>query len=95
MKELEYLIDKAKAAGAEQADIMHLERNSVDLTYRQGEMENLDRSENSEVGLRVMIGKRQAVTSTSDFSKDSLDKLVERVIDMVKVVPEDPYIGLA
>lgn len=95
MKELEYLIDKAKLAGAEQADIMHLERKAVDLSYRQGKMENLDRSENSEVGLRVMIGKRQAVTSTSDYSKDSLDKLVERVIDMVKVVPEDPYIGLA
>ncbi len=95
MKELEYLIDKAKAAGAEQADIMHLERNCVDLTYRQGKMENLARSENSEVGLRVMIGKRQAVTSTSDFSKESLDKLVERVTDMVRVVPEDPNIGLA
>lgn len=95
MKKLEFLIDKAKAAGAEQADIMYLNRNSVDLSYRQGQLENLARSENSEVGLRVMIGKRQAVTSTSDFSKESLDKLVERVIDMVKVVPEDPYIGLA
>ena len=48
MKELEYLIDKAKVAGAEQADIMHLERKAVDLSYRQGKMENLDRSENSE-----------------------------------------------
>lgn len=95
MSELEYLIDRAKTAGAEEVDTIQLDGASVSLSYRQGEVENMGRSEEAEVGLRVIVGKRQAVTSTSDLSKSSLDKLVERAMDMVKVVPEDPFIGLA
>lgn len=95
MRELEFLIDKAKVAGADQVDAIQLESTSMSVAYRQGDLETMDRAEGSEIGLRVLVGQRQAVTSTSDMSKESLQKLVERAMDMVKVVPEDPYIGLA
>src|SRR5690606_7718437 len=51
--------------------------------------------ENQDLGLRVLIGKRQAIVSSTDLSPATLDILVERAIDMARVAPEDPWCGLA
>ncbi len=92
---LDDLIAKAKAAGAETADAVHFSSTGLAHAQRLGAPERLERDESQEVGLRVMIGKRQAIVSSTDLSRDSLDALVERSLAMAKVVPEDPYCGLA
>ena len=55
----------------------------------------MERSESTDLGLRVFIGKRQAVVSSSDLSANALTGLVDRAVAMARVVPEDPYCGLA
>ncbi|NQU61034.1 MAG: TldD/PmbA family protein [Rhodospirillales bacterium] len=92
---LDGLIGKAMSAGAEAADAVFVEGVSLSLAYRLGERENLSRSEGADLGLRVLIGKRQAIVSSSDTSSDALDELVERAVAMARVVPEDPFCGLA
>jgi PmbA protein len=57
--------------------------------------ERLERSESNDLGLRVLVGKKQAIVSSSDRSKAALDELVERAVAMARAVPEDPYCGLA
>ncbi|MGF1639857.1 MAG: TldD/PmbA family protein, partial [Rhodospirillales bacterium] len=57
--------------------------------------ERLERSESTDVGLRVLIGLRQAVVSSSDLSADGLRGMVERAVAMARAVPGDPYCGLA
>ena len=57
-------------------------------------MENADRAEGTEVGLRVLVSKRQAIVSSSDISEDTSAGMVERAI-AAKDVPEDKYAGLA
>ncbi|MBN8980127.1 MAG: TldD/PmbA family protein, partial [Rhizobiales bacterium] len=54
-----------------------------------------ERSEGDDVGLRVFVGKRQAVVSTSDVSGDNVARLAERAVAMAKVAPDDEFIGLA
>ena len=56
---------------------------------------NLERSEGDDVGLRVLVGQRQAVVSTNDMSGDGIAKLAERAVAMARVAPDDKYVGLA
>jgi len=89
------LVAAAKTAGADAADAIYVEGISVSTACRKGKPESLSRSEGYDLGLRVLIGKRQAIVSSSDLSKAALDDLVSRAVAMAKVVPEDPYCGLA
>jgi PmbA protein len=68
---------------------------SVSVTYRLGKLEQLERAEGGDIGLRVLIGKRQAIVSSADRSREALAELVERAVAMAKTVPEDPFCGLA
>jgi len=92
---LQDLIGRAKKAGADAADALMVESLSFGASFRLGKIEDIERSETQDLGLRVMLGKRQAVVSTTDTSAKALDPLIERVVAMAKVAPEDPYCGLA
>lgn len=89
------LVEKAVKAGADAADAIYVEGTSLSMACRKGEPEMLSRSEGYDLGLRVFIGRRQAMVSSSDFSTEALDELVDRAVAMARVVPEDPFCGLA
>jgi len=89
------LITDAKKAGAEAADALVVDGTSVSVSYRLGKLEQLERSEGGDIGLRVLIGKRQAVVSSADRSRTALKELVERAVAMARTVPEDPFCGIA
>lgn len=89
------LVAKAQKKGAESCDAILVKGRSLSYSQRLGEPENIERAEGQDLGLRVLIGKKQAIVSSSDFKADALDELVERVVSMAKAVPEDPFCGLA
>lgn len=89
------LVAKAKRAGADGADALFVEGVSVSHARRLGKLEKLERAEGHDLGLRVFVGKRQAVVSSNDRSAKALEGLVERAIAMAKAGLEDPYCGLA
>ena len=89
------LIADARKSGADAADALVVDGTSVSVTSRLGKLEQLERSEGGDIGLRVLIGKRQAIVSSADRSKDALKELVERAVAMARTVPEDPYCGIA
>src|SRR6202012_2656720 len=60
-----------------------------------GRVEESERSEGDDVGLRVLVGQRQAVVSTNDVSGDGVAQLAERAVAMARVAPDDKYVGLA
>lgn len=92
---LQDLIGKAVAAGADAADAVLISGASLSVARRLGKPEHLERSEEADVGLRVFIGRRQAIVSSSDLSDAGLAQLPERAVAMARSVPEDPYCGLA
>jgi len=92
---LQNLLAKAKRLGAEAADAVVFGSVSSSVSYRLGKLEEVERSESSDLGLRVFIGKRQAAVSSTDFSERTLDQLAERAVAMARTTPEDPYCGLA
>jgi len=92
---LDTVLSKAKSAGADAADAVIGTSISLSLGERLGAKEKLERAESQDLGLRVFVGKRQAIVSTSDFTKTSLAELTDRAVAMAKAVPEDPFCGLA
>jgi len=92
---LEDTIRRATKAGADAADALAYDSQSLSVARRLDKPERLERSESRDLGLRVFVGKRQAMVSTSERTPEALAELVERAIAMARVVPEDPYCGLA
>jgi len=89
------LLARALAKGADSADAVYARSDSVSHAQRMGQVEKLERSESRDLGLRVFVGKKQAVVSSSDIASETLDTMVDRAIAMARTVPEDPYCGLA
>src|SRR6266571_7953698 len=92
---LQDLVARAKKAGADAADAVLFEGVSLSHARRLGKTEKLERSESQDLGLRVLVGKQQAIVSSSDRSPKMLAELVERTLAMARAVPEDPFCGLA
>ena len=89
------LVDAARRAGADAADAVAVRGVSQGVEVRDGRVEESERSEGDDVGLRVFVGKRQAVVSTNDVSGDGIARLAERAVAMARVAPDDAYVGLA
>ncbi|PKQ07425.1 MAG: modulator protein, partial [Alphaproteobacteria bacterium HGW-Alphaproteobacteria-11] len=89
------LVDRALKAGADAAEAVAMEGASLGVSWRLGKLEDVERSEGCDVGLRVFVGKRQANVSTTDLSETSLAPMIERAVAMARGAPEDPYCGLA
>jgi len=89
------LVAAARRAGADAADAMAVEGKSLSVGWRLGALESLQRAEGQDIGLRVFIGRRSAIVSSSDQSPAALAELVERSLAMAREVPEDSYAGLA
>ncbi len=89
------LIASALKAGADAAEAVTAERQSLSISVRAGALEEVEREEGRDLGLRVFVGQRQATVSGSDLSAEARAKLVERAVAMARLAPEDPYAGLA
>src|SRR5436305_9598984 len=86
---------KALNAVSDAADAVLVEGTSHSHARRLGKTEKLERSEGQDLGLRVLVGKQQAIVSSSDRSPKMLAELVERTVAMARAVPKDPFCGLA
>ena len=89
------LISQAKKAGADAADAIYVCDAATQVQMRLGNLEDVERSEGEEIGLRVFVGKRSATVSSSDMDPVILSALVGRALDMAREAPEDQYAGLA
>ena len=92
---LDDLIKLALASGADAADALLVDSASLSVGRRMRKAEKLERSESIDFGLRVFVGKRQATVASTDLKPETLRGLVERAIDMARVVPEDEFAGIA
>lgn len=89
------VVKAALRAGADAAEAVLAERGALSVSVRLGALEEVEREESRDLGLRVFRGRRQATVSTSNLGADALSRLVERVIAMADLAPEDPYADLA
>src|SRR5919199_457595 len=91
----ERLVAAARRAGADAADAVALRSVSLGVEVRDGHVEETERAESDDLGLRVLVGRRQAVVSTNDVKGDGVDALAQRAVAMARAAPDDPFAGLA
>jgi PmbA protein len=89
------LLDAARKAGADAADALVVQGTSVSIEVRAGALEQAERAEGMDLGLRVLVGQRQALVSASDARPETMAAMAERAVAMAKEAPEDPNVGLA
>src|ERR1700685_163807 len=94
-KILDAVIAAAKRHGADAADALFVENISSSVSYRLGKLEDVERSESADLGLRVFVGQKVAFVSSSDFSADAIAALPGRALAMARLAPEDKFAGLA
>ena len=92
---LEDLIRAAKRAGADAADALIVESIASSVSYRMGELEDVERAESADLGLRVFVGQRVSFVSSTDLTKGALDELPQRAVAMARLAPEDKFAMLA
>jgi PmbA protein len=88
------VVAKALKAGATDAEAVVYEGDEFSALVRLGQVETLKESGSRAVGLRVFIGQRTASTSSSDFSGESIGRLVDGAVTLAKITSEDPFAGL-
>ena len=89
------IIDLAMSLGADSADAVVGESASLNVSCRLGQLEDTERSESRELGLRAIIGQQQAFVSGTAVDAEALQRLAERAVEMAKATPADRYCGLA
>ena len=90
----DHLLRRARALGADAADVLVAEGTDFSVTVRKGEVETLKDAGSKALGLRVFVGRRTASSYTSDFSPPALETLVGETVDMARVTGEDAAAGL-
>jgi PmbA protein len=95
----EFVVARARLNGASEAEVTIRQGDEFSTTVRMGEVETLKESGSRGVGLRVLVkaenGYRVASTSSSDFTADGIEHLVEGAVGLAQVTSVDPFAGLA
>ena len=91
----EQMVSRAQALGATGADALAMEADAFQVQVRLGEVENTTGARDKGIGLRVFHGHRQASASTSDFSPEGVERLVQDTVALARLTEEDPFSGLA
>ena len=92
---IENLLSLALKSGADEAEVIVAKGQGQSAECRLGKIEAVERSEASDVGLTVYIGRKSASVSSTKMDNDSIQKMVSRSVAMAKLAPENPYTGIA
>ncbi|HXD98035.1 MAG TPA: TldD/PmbA family protein [Candidatus Acidoferrum sp.] len=88
------VLGRARARGATEADGFLIEEQHFSASVRLGQVDTVKHSREQRLSLRVFAGKASAAASTSDLSRDSLERVVDEATALARVTSEDPHAGL-
>ena len=89
------IIEKLKKKGCDQSDVFLKQNVTKSSSVRLRMLEKNESSQNTQIGIRAVKGKKQSIISSSNIDPKNIDVLVQKVVDMVAVVPDNNYCGLA
>jgi PmbA protein len=88
------VLERAKARGATAADGFLIEETHFAASVRLGQVDTVTHSREQRLSLRVFSGKASAAASTSDLSRESLERVVDEATALARITAEDPHAGL-
>lgn len=90
----EKLFERAKAAGADDAEVLLQESKRFSTQVRQGAIETLSEATTRGVHLRVFVDQRVARATSSDLRIETLEGMVDRALARARLTNQDPFAGL-
>ena len=94
IEQAQAMLKKAMKQGASGGDIVVAEGDSFSAQVRLREVEKISSARGKNLGLRLFFGKRSAITSTSDLTPASLDRIVSDTCTLAQIAEEDEFAGL-
>ncbi|MDP8255601.1 MAG: DNA gyrase modulator, partial [Candidatus Alcyoniella australis] len=88
------VVDRARAAGADQAEAWTQNGRDFSVRVRDGAIEDITQATSKGVGLRVYAGKRLGFASSTDFSDEAVEAMVGQAVAMAREVSDDDNHGL-
>src|SRR5438552_18444612 len=88
------VVRRATQAGASAADAFIHENETFSVSVRMGEVETIKEAVSHGLRLRVFLGKKTAISQTSDLTPAVVEKLVDETIEMARLTSEDESGGL-
>lgn len=89
-----FVVSEAKRLGATDCDVAISESEGVECGVRLTEVEELKGAQDRSLRFRALVGKNAATTSTTDFRRGSLTKMVRATIAMAKASEPDEFVGM-
>jgi PmbA protein len=91
---LERVLQDARAAGADDAEVHFQESTQFSTRVRQGAVEALTEATARGVHLRIFVDQRVAWAGSSDLREETLDGLVRRAVERARAANQDSFAGL-
>jgi PmbA protein len=88
-------LDRAREAGADQAEAGVSLGTGLSVNLRQGEVETLEHQRDRGFSVTVYIGGRKGSVNSSDLSRDAIRAMVDKACSIASFTAEDPCAGLA
>ena len=85
---------RARERGATAADGFLVEDESFAAAVRLGQVDTVTHSRDHRLSLRVFVGRASAAASTSDLSRDSIERVVDEATNLARITAEDEFAGL-
>ncbi len=89
------LLERARRAGADQAEVSCSEDTGLEVNVRMGAVETVEATRDRGIAVTVYFGRRKGSASTADLREDSLAATVEQACAIARHTEDDPAAGLA
>ncbi|ARU05383.1 metalloprotease PmbA [Comamonas serinivorans] len=91
---VDHALQHAKKLGATAAGAEASEGCGLSVGVRKGELESVERNRDKSLGITVYLGQRRGNASTSDFSREAIERTVQAAYDIARFTAKDPAAGL-
>ncbi|NOT56297.1 MAG: TldD/PmbA family protein [Deltaproteobacteria bacterium] len=88
------ILEQARRLGATAGDILIASGESFSAGVRLGEVEKVQQSQEKRMGLRLFVNQSSAITSTADFTRETLSEIIEETVALAKATAADEFSGL-
>jgi len=88
------VLKRAVAHGATSADGFLVEERHFSALVRLGQVDTVTYADDRRLSLRVFVGQASAAASTSDLSRESLERVVDEATALARITSADPHAGL-
>lgn len=88
------VLKRARERGATEADAFLVEDRAFSAQVRLGRVDTVKHAREQHLSLRVFSGKSAAAASTSDFSRTSVERLVDEAVSLSRITAPDELSGL-